>query len=479
MVVIKRWDRETDREGRYTRNSRVTTMRTGVPRLIQALFIFAGLLAACQTWEGVKEDVRSVREAVGDARKEPEPTHAAPGEIGKLAFSHEPDIRVRVAAGVDRREIAGFERLEMRPVGSAKGSLLVVPSPVSVRSTPQGIRISHAEGENGFAPGVNVEITGAEGRRGSLVVGGTLYPGTVIIAPDWAKAPERFDVVIAMPIETYLPGVLTHELFKDWPRQTFEAQAIASRSYALHERSRSRADGRVYDVEATTADQMYGGATAAMMPTEAVRATRGLVLEYQGRVLRAYYSSTCGGRAASAGSVWRTDAGYEFNLAAPLLGRPRPHFCQASRHYRWNIVRRAEDVQRRLRDWGRANTHAVAEVGRLREVTVDYTNPAGRPSRYRLTDDRGREFLLSAEELRNALNFPASGTEPVTMANLVKSGDLEVEVVGDDVRIRGRGWGHGVGMCQWCAKGMGDAGWDWATMLKEFYPGANVVRAYP
>jgi stage II sporulation protein D len=67
---------------------------------------------------------------------------------------------------------------------------------------------------------------------------------------------------------------------------------------------------------------------------------------------------------------------------------------------------------------------------------------------------------------------------PVTEATRVHSSDAEVEVWANQVKFHGRGWGHGVGMCQWCAKGFADLGWDWSRMLKEFYPGAVVAEAY-
>jgi stage II sporulation protein D len=64
----------------------------------------------------------------------------------------------------------------------------------------------------------------------------------------------------------------------------------------------------------------------------------------------------------------------------------------------------------------------------------------------------------------------------VTGTNRVNSGDLEIEVWADQVTIRCRGWGHGVGMCQWCAKGMADEQQDWRSMMKVFYPGAEAER---
>jgi stage II sporulation protein D len=85
---------------------------------------------------------------------------------------------------------------------------------------------------------------------------------------------------------------------------------------------------------------------------------------------------------------------------------------------------------------------------------------------------------LSAEELREACNEAVSGLAPITRENRVHSGDLTVRVWASEVEISGRGWGHAVGMCQWCAKGFADLGWDWRKMIGTFYPESSVEKAY-
>lgn len=431
--------------------------------------LLAGL-ASCQT----------VRDVV-----EPAPKVSGP----KATFTKEPEIRVRIAAGTSQREFSGPARFIARPSGGGNHSVnpTIVNSPVSVTSGSSGIVLKGASGDAAFPAGVDVDLVPAEDDVGgglkpageSLMVGKTRYPGFATIRPEWTSRPGAFDLIITMPVESYLPGVLTHELLKDWPRQTYEAQAVAARTYALHERARARAENRTYDVEDTTNDQVYGGTTAAITPNEAVRATRGQVLTYEGGLIRAYFSSTCGGRPSSAAKVWRTDKGYEFNLAEPLQGKARSAYDQNSKWYRWTVTRRDDEVSQRLRAWGKGARHAVANITRVREVEVSERNAAQRPVVFKLVDDRGTDYSITAEELRTALNQPVGGLPPITVQNRVHSGDIDVQIAAPSVVIHGRGWGHGVGLCQYCAKGMADAGLDWATMVKEFYPGAQVTRAYP
>jgi stage II sporulation protein D len=442
-----------------------------IPLVRQAAPLFASLVGLVV---GAVSGCGSLPIDPGPAK--PRGTAAGP----KVNFTGEPDIRVRVRAGTSKVEVAGPTRLTVRPATTDPGQrALQVEGPITVVSGPEGVRVVDAQARPHVFPfATDVEILASDKGEASLRVGGVNYPGFLTIKPAWSASPNSFDVLVTMPVESYLPGVLTHELFKDWPRQTFECQAVAARTYALHERARARAEGRAYDVEDTTADQVYGGATGAKVPNEAARATRGWVLTSDERLIRAYYSSTCGGRPNSASKVWQTGPGYEFNLLEPLQGRARQHYCQSARLYRWEVSRSDDDVNKRLRAWGKAFKHEVANLTRLRAVQVAERNKAERPVIFALTDQSGREYRLTSEELRMGLNQSVPGLTPITNENRVNSGDLEMEIWASQVRIRGRGWGHGVGMCQWCAKGMADAGLDWRAMVRDFYPGAEVVKAY-
>lgn len=428
----------------------------------------AGVMVACQ-------QVRSVVQP--DSGTAPK----------KVTFAKEPDIRVKVARGVTSREVDQPAKVVVRVAGGGHPEVKpqLFSTPLTITCNSQGILVQAAGTQRRFPPGIDVDVAPSDGKSDAaspewVRVSGVKYPGFITVRPQWNTDPARLDIIATMPLEAYLPGVLTHELLKDWPRQTYEMQAVAARTYALHERGRALAEGRLWDVESTTNDQMFGGATDAVTPNEATRATRGMILVYEGKPLRAYYSSTCGGRPASAAKVWPVKTGYEFNTAAPLQGKPREFYCQASKWYRWEVTRDDDDVNRRLRAWGKANNdNPVAGITRVREIKVIERNDAQRPNAYQLTDSEGRVYKLSAEELRFALNQPVPGLQPITVANRVNSGDFEVDIWASSVRVRGRGFGHGVGMCQYCAKGMAENGLDWGTMVRRFYPGAEVQKAYP
>lgn len=418
---------------------------------------------------------------------------------GPPLYRTEPDIRVRVKTGLRSAAVAGPSRFIIRPLGGASPDLM--DGPLTVSGGSGGLQIAGPATTREFPPGVEVEILPRRGEEpastvgaptsakpatpaakttepppGSLRLDGTPYPGALVVRADAASG--TCDAIALMTVEEYLPGVLVKELWANFPKASFEAQAVASRSYALHERERARREGRRFDVEATTSDQVFGGITSNPVANRAVLDTRGIVLVDRGQLLRAYFSSTCGGRPASATDTWPSSGATAFNQAAPLRAHRRDYACNGSKWYRWSADRSDEELSQRIRAWGRANGSPVGGLSRLRGLRVLDRNDADRPVRYLLTDDRGREFRVNAEDLRRACNQETPDLPAVAPEQIVRSGDLEAEFWADKVKIRGRGWGHGVGMCQWCAKGFADRKLHYQEMLARFYPGAQLRRGY-
>ncbi len=397
-------------------------------------------------------------------------------------FGSEPEIRVRVMRDQRHLDVVGPRAIVVRPLGGAAAASLA--SPVKVDVTQTGLILKDGAGKTQTYPmGTAVELLPIQPAAGQVAVGesmlinGKPYPGIVQLRIKSAASPT-FDVVMDMPVELYLPGVLEKELFKDWPRQAFEAQAVAARTYALFERERARAASKPFDVEATDADQVFGGSARNVRAIEAVRMTRGQVITSGGKLIRAYFSSQCGGRPASAATAWSLNEQNAFNRDPALQAAKRDHYCQSSRLYRWTVTRPDDDLSRRLREYGKVTGGDYAKLTRLRAVEVASRNKADRPERYRLLDAGGSSYLISPEELRVGCNYTVSDLPPVTAENRVNSGDLEISVWATQVRITGRGFGHGVGMCQYCAKGMADARMDWPNMIRAFFPGASVTKAY-
>lgn len=397
-------------------------------------------------------------------------------EAAAPSLAAEPEVRVRVRTDADRLEIdadgvlvVGLPGQRGEPGIRHRGVLVATPSGSSVELSGPG---------GASRGGGVVEITTAS--AAGISIGGTRYPGRVRL-----HAREGvLDAVVVLPMETYLPGVLAGELPRGWHAEAMRAQAVAARTYAIHELRRAREAGRHFDLESSTLDQVFAGATDDEAARRAAFATRGRLLfdeispdpRVRG-VLRAYYSSTCGGRPASAAGVWPVTPELAFNAAAPLQAVPRECPCEASSLYRWTRQRGADELRDRLRAWGRSQQNAFAGVGSVRAIEVATRNRAGRPETFLLTERGGGTRRLRSEELRVACNAGGRGLPEITRETRVPSGDVDVTVSGR-ITLTGRGFGHGVGLCQFGAEGYARRGLTHREMLERFYPGAVMRRAW-
>ena len=128
---------------------------------------------------------------------------------------------------------------------------------------------------------------------------------------------DGLEIVNTLALESYLPGVVPRESPASWPIEALKAQAVAARSYAY----RSRSATGTFDVYCTTADQMYGGSDAETTATnKAVSATRGIVPNYKGTPIVAYFFSTSGGHTENIEDVW-----YSSDPVPYLKGVPDPY----------------------------------------------------------------------------------------------------------------------------------------------------------
>ncbi|MEM9420416.1 MAG: SpoIID/LytB domain-containing protein [Planctomycetota bacterium] len=311
----------------------------------------------------------------------------------------------------------------------------------------------------------------------SLKLGDKSYPRRLVLTPRQATDTQGaglFDVVNHVPLETYLPGVIERELYGNWQLETFKAQAVAARSYALWEMT--VASGRHYDLESTTASQVYGGEASNRTALQAVLATRGQVIAYEGKVVPAFFSSSTGGLGQDALVAFPN----RVEDIAPLRAREHGAWDHASPTYRWGpIVRDRATLSKRIGEWGKRNKHSVQGMGTLQSVRVAARNRVGRPAQYLLTDTSGKSFRIGCEFFRNACNFTRDGEIPLESKQKLLSSHVDMAVSSTQVRVtNGRGHGHGVGMSQWGAQAMAKAGHGYAAILGFYYPGARVQQIY-
>ncbi|MGH3001909.1 MAG: SpoIID/LytB domain-containing protein [Gaiellaceae bacterium] len=156
-----------------------------------------------------------------------------------------------------------------------------------------------------------------------LTLDGKPYRGKLVVSSDG----KRVQVVDVVGLEAYLEGVVPAEMPSAWPPAALEAQAVASRSYTLANLTKSRD----FDLYGDTRDQAYGGVDAeSTQASAAVEATRGRVVLYHGKVADTLFSSTSGGRTASAAESIGTAVPYLVPVADP--------YDAASPYHTWGPV---------------------------------------------------------------------------------------------------------------------------------------------
>lgn len=263
------------------------------------------------------------------------------------------------------------------------------------------------------------------------------------------KKPNGLLLVInELDLEDYLKGVVGAEMPYEWEFEALKAQAVASRSYAFYQKE--NAGKRPYHILATVNSQVYIGKSGEReSAVRAVRETTGQVLSYEGRVIEAFYHSSCGGQTESALELWGIDEPYLRGVDCE---------CQRiSRYGVWEKTMAPEEVSAslgkigfRLNGVSNVAIQGITPAGRVREVAIRHA---------------GGVTLIPAERFRAAIGYSA-----------IPSVFFEAEQAGNEITISGRGLGHGVGLCQWGAKEMAQRGFDYSAILKHYYPRTHLER---
>ena len=259
----------------------------------------------------------------------------------------------------------------------------------------------------------------------------------------------RTGLLNVLPLDAYLAGVINREMPALWPDAAQRAQAIVARTFVL---GRLR-PAKSYDVVASESDQKYGGMEGETLAGKAaVDSTSGAILTYNGAPAHVAYSSCCGGRTADAGDVWNTPYPY-------LPSIDDPH-CVGTPGYAWTI-----DVDKT--DVAKAFGSDFKDVGSLRTVDLQSITPDARPDAIVFVGSSST-FATTPKALRAALGAS------VVRSTFVRSIELGT---GTSITIDGTGYGHGVGLCQWGARGFAATGALTGDILSFYFPGTVIGRA--
>jgi len=341
-------------------------------------------------------------------------------------------IRVAIAENTRSVEIRGLN-IEVSELGCAACPRTVLRTD-TVRAAAGG-------------QGVEIGSRSASGYRltsdAPIRMNGREYPATLEIV----RNGEGLAIVNELRLEDYVVGVLRAETSERWPAETLRAQAIVARTYAAYLRASSGT--KPYHIVATTAHQVYAGHVPASSPIwDAVRDTAGQVLLWDGELFPAFYHSTSGGYTEDPRSVFAAR-----NM--PALKPVRDEFSGAAPHFYWSLDLKLTDLSSILRRNG-------SEVGTVTAIEVTERTQSLRVASLAVHGTRG-SARLRGNDFRRMVGYET-----------IKSTLFAVALDGSVARFSGRGYGHGVGMSQWGAKGMAEQGYTAEKILEYYYPGTTL-----
>ena len=280
-------------------------------------------------------------------------------------------------------------------------------------------------------------------RKGYLRVGGLEVRGELRLREEKGK----IYVINILPLEEYLYSVVGCEIgpLDEKNFSAAKAQAVAARTYAL---SRMFANSsNFYHIYASPAiDQAYKGKNwETELTRRAVDETRGEIITFQGKPIVAYYHANCGGLLNA-----RNQPYLKSLPDTPGHSPGRKPFCANSPHFSWELKIKKKELE-------------TIFGKRIKRISLVKDKKTKRVKRVEIKSNKGT-FSLSGEEFRKRLSL--------------KSTFFDLKITGNEVRIEGRGWGHGLGMCQTGALEMAKRGYSYTAILKHYYKGTKIERIY-
>jgi len=321
------------------------------------------------------------------------------------------------------------------------------------------------------------------------------YPGELLIQ----KRGHGLTLINIVELEQYLRGVVPWEIGRPGigGMAALEAQSVAARTYSVANLKNREELG--FDMWADVRDQVYRGHSGLdQLCDKAISNTAGMVLRSGGQIVEAYYCSTCGGRTSNINEVWAKES--KPYLVSHPDGPTGDYHCSASKHAKWETVFNGGEIDQILSntlpeyiEWLEASElrkkwagkyfvpaspgSDPMTPGRLKSISIQSRTASGRVAKLSIVTDAGKYFVCG-DRTRWVLAPPSGRFSILKSAWFDIHLSLDAEGRPDQVRLKGRGFGHGIGMCQTGALGMASKGISYEQILKHYYPGSSVEQAW-
>ena len=325
----------------------------------------------------------------------------------------------------------------MRTLALALALALVLSVAATSWAGDDMIRVLILDGAFTNVPEKGEKLTRIERVDGNLLLDGIKYLGKIAVY----KGSNGLYIVDEVPFERYVEAVVNSEAGLDWDLDALKAQAVIARTYALNQKMKE--GNAAYDITSSVLHQLYKVDNADATVERAVRETEGEILTYDGAPIMALYHSTSEGMTEAVEDV--------FGKSYPYL-KPVVSTSSLSPLKVW--VRRIPLDEISLMT-------GVKGINDIRTVSRTST---GRVKALELCTEGGNK-VFETKDLRRLFGWKR-----------LPSTDFTYKIDGNTCIFEGKGWGHGVGLCQWCAEEMAVAGKSYKDILNYYYPGATLTK---
>ena len=284
---------------------------------------------------------------------------------------------------------------------------------------------------------------------------------------------QGFRVINQVDLESYLKGVVPSEMPASYEMEALKAQAVCARSYAVRQMQDYAYPEYQAHVNDSTDYQVYNNSASQQAATEAVQETAGKVLKYNGNIITAYYYSTSCGKTTTMAAWGTKEKAENAYLQSVEVKDQTGDYERNLPWYRWE----ADIDQNTLSKMIAENTKK--NIGTVQSLEVTKSGPGGAALQIKVSGDLGTVVVDTENKIRRALG--GSGYEikkqdgtAVKGSRLLPSAFFKVEKKGNTFKIKGGGYGHGIGMSQNGANEMAKKGKNYQQILQMFYPGTTI-----
>ena len=365
-------------------------------------------------------------------------------------LQEEPVVRILLQKNPSNLKITSTSKLKIK-TGDKNGT---VSGPISLHFDPS-LRITTSAG-NIKNPEYPVSI---ESTKKFIRIDENVYPGSIVIS-------EFGDILVVnhVKIEDYLKGVIPFEMgnLPEDQIEALKAQAVAARSFVMAHIK----PGEPFDISTTIWDQVYGGASRIDKTiNKAVESTRGVVGVYDGKIIDAKYSSTCGGITEHNENIWVGER-VPYLRSVRDSGWNREDFCRFSPHYRWERVYDKKEffevVKKQINDF------FGKPPDRIEWIRITKRTRTNRVRIIEINTNIGK-FYLEKDQIRRLFSDDRGS---------LKSLMFQIKVKSNQIIVSGKGYGHGVGMCQYGAMEMAKERYSYRTILTHYYKGIRLKKLW-